>query len=61
MKNILAAVLSIMASCALAETETIDGVSWTFRLSGGEAILGGGSKSSDMNILKLRIAELNYS
>lgn len=46
MKTIMTLVFTVLSSCALAETETIDGVSWTFRLSGGEAILGGGSKSS---------------
>lgn len=31
MKIIMTAVLSIMASCALALTETIDGVTWTYQ------------------------------
>ena len=45
MKTIMTVVFTVFASCALALTETIDGVTWTYTKRNGGAILGIGSNS----------------
>ncbi|MBR2838431.1 MAG: hypothetical protein IKE55_06600, partial [Kiritimatiellae bacterium] len=48
MKCKLAVLLASGALClsSLAETEVVDGVTWTYFVSGGKASVGGGSTSS---------------
>ena len=37
---------TLLGVCAFADTQTVDGVTWTYTIKDGEALLGGGSQSS---------------
>ena len=43
---VLPVALSVLATTIYADTEIVDGITWTYTLSNGEASIGGGSSSS---------------
>ena len=43
---LILSVAALMSACACAETDTVDGYTWTYRVSGEEAIIGDGQVAS---------------
>ena len=45
-RNAMPIVMAFVSFCSMAYTETVDGVRWTYKITNGEASVGGGASST---------------
>ena len=49
MKKMIMVFAVVSACCGWAATETVDGITWTYTVSNGEAVIGNGSNAGKLN------------